>query len=184
MSHAIAEGVIMRNDAVLSVKERKTKRATMGRAGGVLGACVLAAGLSGCVGPTGPVYGQWSGYQPDGATGYERNVQLVLDGKPDARGGIYHLRAMQMNPMAQLQGAPGGYVDNRWVLSTVTVNRRTLNRIHLLGMPATQYATYDMLPDRTLVPDIGGESLEASERAAMAYRLSVRPRDSYAYGRI
>ncbi|MBB2176485.1 hypothetical protein [Gluconacetobacter johannae] len=165
----------MRNGAVLSVTRRETS---------LLGACILAAGLSGCVGPTGPVYGQWCGYQPDGVSGFERNVQLVLDGKPNARGGIYHLRVTQMNPMAQLEGAPGGYVDNRWVLSTVTAHGRTWKRIHLLGMPATQYATYDMLPDRTLVPHMGGESLDASAQAAMAYRLSVRPRDSYAYGRI
>ncbi|MBB2200340.1 hypothetical protein [Gluconacetobacter tumulisoli] len=175
----------MRNSAVLPVaKGRETNRAMLRRAGGLIGACVLGMGLSGCVGPTGPVYGQWSGYQSDGVSGYDRNVKLVLDGSPGAREGVYHLRVTQINPTAQLQGASGGYADDRWVLSTVKANGRTWSRIHLLGVPNAQYATYDMLPDRTLVPDIGGESPAASENSAMAYRLSVQSPDIYAYGRI
>jgi hypothetical protein len=151
---------------------------------GMAAAIVAVAALAGCVGPVGPVYGQWSGYQPDGVSVYERNVQLVLDGPADARGGVYHLRVTQMNPSARMQGAMDGYVDNRWVLSTVTVNGRTWERIHLMGTPTTQYATYDMLPDRTLVPDIAGAAPGTSMAAAMSCRLVVRPPTTYAYGRI
>ncbi|GBQ33533.1 hypothetical protein HLH34_17230 [Gluconacetobacter azotocaptans] len=145
-----------------------------------IGVVALAAGLGGCFGPTGPIYGQWSGYQPDGALGYERNVRLVLEGTPEARAGTYRMRMTPINPAALLQGASSVYYSDHWTLEAGATNGQAWTRLHLAGLPGTQFDTYDMLPDRTLVPHTPGQPPEA----AMPYRLGPLPPTTYGYGRI
>lgn len=139
--------------------------------------------LAGCAGPTGPVVGDWRGYQL-GVSGINNlSTELILDGAPDAQSGTYHLitRAME----------PGMIDDPRWnVRWTDHWERRVLQdaqsqsyvSIHLHNAPNAETPDYIVTSNDLLVPVPNTRHPDLSPDA-MRVALMPLPRTTWGYGR-
>ncbi|GBQ89378.1 hypothetical protein AA13595_2628 [Gluconacetobacter johannae DSM 13595] len=150
---------------------------------------LLAAALPlvGCMNHPRPVFGDWYGYQNGNSDGWDRSVALVLDGPPDARQGIYHLRVLR-RPSTQSSPSVGASHDVRWrdiwVERTVTTGGKSWTIIELQSAPTSERSSYVLTPERTLVPLApDGRTPDLSDAGQKA-RLTPRPVTAHGYGRI
>jgi len=144
---------------------------------------VILIALAGCAGPTGPVVGDWRGYQL-GLTGLNNlYTQLILDGEPDAQSGTYHLVTKAMEP--------GLTDDPRWnVRWTDHWERRTLQvaqaqtyiSIHLFNAPNAETPDYLLTSNGSLLPVPNTKHPDLSPEA-MKTALVPLPRTSWGFGR-
>ncbi|GBQ63183.1 hypothetical protein AA103196_0512 [Ameyamaea chiangmaiensis NBRC 103196] len=154
---------------------------------GAVLATPAAGSLAGCVGPTGPVFGDWYGYQTGCADGYDRSVALVLDGTPDARGGTFHYRAFRRLASLGWGGVAMDGVerwDGQWRLHTVPSGGQTWTRVDLSGLPPTERAAYILMDRHVLVPVVVGGSGPDLSQLGLESRLVPRPTTAYGYGRV
>ena len=139
--------------------------------------------LAGCADPTGPVVGDWRGYQPAISSFDDLSTELILDGLPGAQSGTYHLITRAEEP---------GLVDDpRWnVRWTDQWQRRVVHgadgssyvTIHLHRAPDAQVPDYLMTAHNLLVPL---DNLAHPDLSSNAIRIALvpLPRDSWGYGR-
>jgi len=151
------------------------------------GAAGLVLGLSGCFEPTGPVFGDWYGYQTGAADGYDRSVSLVLNGTPNARSGAYHYRAVRrMSGVGWATTVSGNSDrwDGQWQAHNVTVDGQTLTRIDLDKLPPNERHSYILMAGHVLVPvSVGGSGPDLT-KPGLESRLVPRPLTAYGYGRV
>lgn len=152
---------------------------------------ILCAGLMigpfGCAGPTGPIFGDWYGYQPLPGPQAQLAVELVLHGPPTARLGAFRMHVQTMWMVANPQNQ-SDYPTGTWTMRPVTIDGRTYRRIDLSGLDtamhhATLIAHYIELPNGTLVPATADGKPDLSP-GGLAFRLVPRPRGSFGYGRV
>ncbi|GBQ29570.1 hypothetical protein HLH34_13720 [Gluconacetobacter azotocaptans] len=150
---------------------------------------LLAAALSlvGCMDHTRPIFGDWHGYQNGNPDGWDRSVALVLEGPPDARHGIYHLRVLR-RPSALSSPSVGMSHDVRWqdiwVEHTVAAGGNHWTVIELQSAPSSEYSSYILMPERTLVPVAPDGGTPDLSDAGQKARLTPRPVTAHGYGRI
>lgn len=107
--------------------------------------------LAACVGPAGPVVGDWRGEQEGRNAFNNQVVELVLDGTPGARSGRYRMAVTYQDTLF------GGPADmERWSGTWTREQRpgaggtRTIIRLH--DMLPNQIDTYELASDGTLHP--------------------------------
>jgi len=148
--------------------------------------CVVVL-VAACAGPTGPVFGDWYGYQTGAADGYDRAVSLVLDGAPSARSGAFHYRAVRRMTgigWAANVSSDTERWDGRWQARGVQVAGQTVTRIDLIGLPPDERGAYFLTDQRVLVPvAVGGGGPDLSV-PGLRSRLVPRPATAYGYGRV
>lgn len=144
---------------------------------------VILIMLAGCTGPTGPVVGDWYGYQL-GVSGFSNlSTHLILDGAPDAQSGTYHLITRDMEP--------GLMDDPRWNVRWTDhwerrvqqdAEARTYTSIHLDHVPNAETPDYILTANGllALVPNTRHPDLSP---AALRYALVPLPRSAWGYGR-
>lgn len=137
--------------------------------------------LGGCFQPTGPILGDWRGNVPSRSVLYDEQVELILDGAPDATAGTYHL--VVNRPSTEL-GVPAHRLDwaDRWTRRDVVVGGRHLTQFALANVPEARVGVYTMIDGGLLVPTIDPARPDLSPNAT---RLALHPvpRSSYGYGR-
>ncbi len=144
---------------------------------------VVLVVLAGCAGPTGPVVGDWRGFQPTISSFDNLSTELILDGEPDARAGTYHLVTRAMEP---------GLVDDprwnvrwtdQWERRVVQdANGRSYTTIHLHRAPGAQVPDYILTANNLLVPLDNPQHPDLSANA-LRIALVPLPRSSWGYGR-
>ncbi len=143
---------------------------------------VAMLGLAGCVGPTGPVVGDWRGAEQS-IEGYrERVTELILDGTPNDNGGIYHLVSS-----VPASGIASDSRDIRW-------SDRWQKRIfrdpsgapytvyHLDHAPPSHLADYALLSTGALLPVVDPAHPDLRPQS-LQIALQPLPRGTYGYGR-
>ena len=144
---------------------------------------VVLVMLAGCADRTGPVVGDWRGYQPSITSFDNLSTELILDGPPEATSGTYHLITRAEDP---------GLVDDpRWnVRWTDHWERRVVQgadghsyvTIHLHEAPDAEVPDYVMTANDLLVPL---NNLDHPDLSPNAIRIALvpLPRTSWGYGR-
>jgi hypothetical protein len=147
----------------------------------------VTIGLGGCFQPTGPVVGDWYGYPPLPAPQAQLSVELVLDGLPTARQGVFrmHTQTMWMSAAQQNQS---DYLTGGWTAQPVTIDGQTYRRIDLSGLDTgmhheTLISHFIELPNGVLVPATADGKPDLSP-GGLAFRLAPRARGSFGYGRV
>ncbi len=138
--------------------------------------------LTGCVGPTGPVFGDWSGRPPNAGGDYSSYVDLVLHGAPGDSAGAYEFQATTLAPTAT--DVEDRYLTwgDRWTLSG-GVGAGSARILELHNLPPSQISRYALLPNGVLVPLKRGGQPDLSAYS-LGYALAPVPRTRWGYGRI
>jgi len=139
---------------------------------------VCAAFLGGCLGPVGPVFGDWYGYSPLALPQSQVFIELVLHGTPDATGGTYRVHTQTLYAGDAQLFNRSDYGDGRWVLR----QRGGWREIDLAGglMDGKRYA---IVGDRGLLPLLQDGSGPNETEAGLRRRLAARKPGSFGYGR-
>jgi len=155
---------------------------TLTRLAGSLLALSLIAPLDGCTDPSGPVFGDWYGFNPLPTPQGNISIELVLDGAPTATSGRYRLHRqsfwaedMMFNRADTLDGA--------WTLKEYTVDGKIWRNVFLKG-PELHIAHYVLLPNGYLTPAADDNTPDMGESGWKCCRLAPRARDSFGYGRV
>ncbi|GAN54003.1 hypothetical protein [Tanticharoenia sakaeratensis] len=147
--------------------------------------CLIGATfLAGCADPTGPVFGDWYGYQSLPVPGGTKATELVLDGLPNAVSGGYRMHTQQYWPGPMMFNR-SDYGGGRWVVR-MTCRSPSWQEIDLIEGPFDG-RRYVMLPNRMLIPaaidgagHVTGPDLTAF---GLAQRLAARKPGTFGYGR-
>ncbi|MCQ8280163.1 hypothetical protein NFI95_17135 [Acetobacteraceae bacterium KSS8] len=144
--------------------------------------CVAVLGLAGCVGPSGPVIGDWRGAEQS-IEGYrERVTELIIDGRPGDGSGVYHL--ISSVPASGIVSDPR---DIRW---SDRWQKRLLHDpsgapytvYHLDHAPPSHLADYVLLSTGALLPVVDPAHPDTRPESL---RIALQPlsRTAYGYGR-
>ncbi|GBR35442.1 hypothetical protein AA101099_0032 [Neoasaia chiangmaiensis NBRC 101099] len=152
----------------------------------LLGQIGLFLGLASCTDPTGPVFGDWYGYQPLPVPEAQISVELVLDGPLTADHGGFRMHTQTM----WTNGSPlneSDFLTGTWEIHPVTIQGQPCHRLILHGLDtgmhhATLVTDYIELPNGVLVPTAANGQPDLSP-GGLTYRLAPRKRDSFGYGR-
>lgn len=139
--------------------------------------------LAGCAGPTGPVIGDWSGYQM-GLDGFANlSTQLILDGEPDAQSGIYHLITRSMEPGSIDDPRLNVRWTDHWERRVLQdAQARTYVAIHLYNAPNAETPDYILTANGLLMPVPNTRHPDLSPEA-LKIALVPAPRSAWGYGR-
>ena len=136
--------------------------------------------VAGCITPHGPVFGDWSGRQPDGDGLDAHFVDLVLHGSPGDSSGGYEYKSVR---------SVGAFVDpaernltwdGRWTLTPVPGGPP---RLDLHNLPNSEISRYALLGNGLLVPLTSGGTPNLS-RYSLSYALKPVPKSNWGYGRV
>ena len=147
-----------------------------------LAASLIAGGIvAGCADPTGPVVGDWRGYESTRVSYYFAQVELILDGAPGVTAGTYHYVRTSRENFGADAGRFLSWTDH-WTSRPFTTGGRTLTLVHLEHLPNAYLDDYVALPNGVLVP-VANPARPDLSAAAMRYAMSPLPRTAYGYGR-
>jgi hypothetical protein len=142
---------------------------------------MLGAVLAGCAGPTGPVVGDWRGYENTRVSYYYDEVEIILDGSPGSTEGVYHYVRTSRENFGSGAGRFLRWTDH-WTSRPIVNGGRTLTLVHLADLPNGYFEDYVALPDGVLVP-VADPARPDLSAAAMRFAMSPLPRTAYGYGR-
>lgn len=155
---------------------------SLSRLGSLMLALTSLGALGGCTNPTGPVFGDWYGFNPLPTPQGNTSIELVLDGSPTATAGTYRLHRqsfwaedMMFNNAATLDGS--------WTLREYTVDGKIWRNVFLTG-PELNIAHYVLLPNGYLTPATDQNTPDMGASGWNCCRLAPRPRNSFGYGRV
>ncbi len=142
----------------------------------------ILLGLAGCVTPSGPIFGDWTGRQPTSLGLNPTFVNLVLHGSPEARAGSYAYQATMTDTTFN---GPGGRTlswDDRWTLSPAKGGGAPMILV-LHNLPGGQIDRYALLGNGVLVPLTNGGAPDTSQYG-LHYALVPVSKSSWGYGRV
>ncbi len=156
-------------------------RSLWDRSGSVVPLVGALLALQGCIGPQGPIFGDWRGTEQSRDVALVAQVELILDGVPDATSGTYHYVYTPPDTNSQ---ANDGYFRwaGQWDKTALNVEGQSLSLIHLRQGPPGRLADYILLANGSLVPVANPASPDLS-RYARGQALRPVPRDTFGYGR-
>jgi len=139
--------------------------------------------LAGCAGPTGPVFGDWYGYEM-GLSGINNlSIHLILDGEPDAQSGTYHLITRMMEPGQMDDPRWNVRWTDRWERRVLQDSQaRTYTSIHLHKVPNAETSDYILTANGSLAPVPNTRHPNLSPEV-LKYALAPLPRSAWGYGR-
>lgn len=123
--------------------------------------------------PGAPVYGAWQGSQPGADPLSRNNVDLVLEGTPEASSGRYRIATALHDPSARA-GQGTTHWGGTWVRSQRTINGQSLTVLHL-NDALTDISSYALMPDGTLHACDPNGTLDISPVAALYVLYPVPP---------
>ncbi len=125
--------------------------------------------------------GDWRGQEQSRAVAYQDQVELILDGAPDAQSGTYHL--LVTTPGLDT-GAPAHWLNwaDTWTRGSIASGGRIFTWFHLAHVPDARTTDYLLTPNGALVPVVDPHKPDLSPDAM---RLALLPlaRTEYGYGR-
>ncbi|GBR30979.1 hypothetical protein AA0488_2153 [Kozakia baliensis NRIC 0488] len=141
----------------------------------------MASMLTACADPTGPVFGDWYGFQPLPVPNGSLSIELVLDGAPNAQSGHYRLHRQSLWGGDMLFNRSDS-LDGTWSIKNVTVQGHTWKQVNLNGAQLNIWQ-YVLLPNGYLVPTNDQGAPEMGQGGWGCCRLAPRARNSFGYGR-
>ncbi len=144
-------------------------------------ACLLST-ITGCAGPTGPIFGDWRGRQPTGDGLNPSFVDIVLYGRPGDTQGQYDFKATMTDPILVSGGNHTLQWGDRWTITGGPASG-TLPILHLHDLPNSQIASYALTPNGVLIPTNPANQIDTSP-GSLRYGLAPVPTSSRSYGRL
>lgn len=155
---------------------------TLSHLGGLTLVLASLGTLSGCTDPTGPVFGDWYGFNPLPTPQGNISIELVLDGSPTDSVGRYRLHR-QSFWAEDMMFNRSDTLDGTWTLKEYTVDGKIWRNVFLKG-PELHITHYVLLPNGYLTPATDQNTPDMGESGWLCCRLAPRARDSFGYGRV
>ncbi|MDL2171324.1 MULTISPECIES: hypothetical protein [Asaia] len=155
---------------------------SLSRLGCLMLAMVSCTTLAGCTDPTGPVFGDWYGFNPLPTPQGNISIELVLDGAPTATSGRYRLHR-QSFWAEDMMFNRADTLDGTWTLREYTVDGKIWRNVFLKG-PELHITHYVLLPNGYLTPATDQNTPDMGEGGWKCCRLAPRARNSFGYGRV
>ncbi|CAI9119899.1 hypothetical protein [Brytella acorum] len=148
----------------------------------------LVLSLGGCAAmPSGPIFGDWYGYQPLPVPQSQLAVELVLHGAADARTGTYRIHYQTLWGQGSVF-TRSDYLNGAWARTPMTIDGVPCALIVLSpdgvgpswGAMVTRYIE---LPNRLLIRATDHDRPDLTQDGLL-YRLAPRKPTDFGYGRV
>ena len=125
--------------------------------------------------------GVWRGQQSTRVVIYPEEVEIILDGAPGARTGIYHYSTTISGTWAEVDERHFEW-SNQWEMRPIVIGGVPMRVVHLDRLAGAHTPDYILTPDDLLIPlpEPAHPNVSAAGRRVALYPV---PRGSYGYGR-